>query len=127
MKLSPNSLSFHFHLSSSLSLPLRNPNSPTPAIRRVEDQPQLLHQPYISYLDFSYTQMFIHIDLRQVPYAGQLIMHVFFLLMLQSQFNCVIICLDLSFELVFWVFGHLMDEFSHLEDQWPSLIMDGWL
>ena len=30
-----------------------------------------------------------------------------------------------SFELVFKEIGHLMDGFTHLEDQWPGMVMDG--
>ena len=37
---------------------------------------------------------------------------------------CIYACLDLSFELVFMVVCHLMDRFSHLEDQWPGWMMD---
>ena len=34
-------------------------------------------------------------------------------------------CLDLLLSLFLWKNGHLMDGFTHLEDQWPGWMVDG--
>ena len=84
-KPNPNFPSFLIHLPySTLS---RNSNSQFQQQEGLRIIPNYSFNTTLATWNFSYIQIFISIDLRQVPYTRQLRMNVFFLLILQFQFN----------------------------------------